>query len=55
MAPLNGTGPLNPDWLDGGTAQAVPLGLLEDVKGELEVFVWMEKVDWVELVQVIAG
>ncbi len=44
MAPLNGTGPLKPDWLD-GTAQTVPVGLLEDVKGEPEVFVWMEKVD----------
>jgi hypothetical protein len=38
MAPLNATGPLKPDWL-GGTAQAVPVEVVEDVGGELEVFV----------------
>lgn len=52
MAPLKGTGPLNPDWLAGSGHEEL-LGLLEDVVDELEVFVSMDEDDADERVDVI--
>lgn len=52
MAPLKGTGPLKPCWLE-GEGQEVLLGLFEDVAGELEVFVSMDEEEADERVDVI--